>query len=165
MIIRLSKILTVCAIALFASLVVMGNTTDYTTNFQFVHHVFLMDTLRGGESIRWRAIPEVWLHHAAYMIIIALETATAIMCWVGSIALWRLRQAPAREFNQGKRYAIIGLTCGFLTWQVAFMSIGGEWFGMWMSTRWNGVPDAFRFFTTIMLALIYLVQRDGKLTD
>jgi hypothetical protein len=35
------------------------------------------------------------------------------------------------------------------------MSIGGEWFGMWMSEKWNGVPDAFRFFVTILMVLIY----------
>ncbi len=34
---------------------------------------------------------------------------------------------------------------------------------MWMSKQWNGVPDAFRFFVTIILVLIYLVQRDGEL--
>jgi hypothetical protein len=25
------------------------------------------------------------------------------------------------------------------------MSIGGEWFVMWMPPKWNGVPDIFRF--------------------
>ncbi|WP_038929779.1 DUF2165 family protein, partial [Yersinia pestis] len=39
MIMRLSKALMVCAIALFATLVVFGNMTDYNTNFVFVHHV------------------------------------------------------------------------------------------------------------------------------
>ena len=24
-----------------------------------------------------------------------------------------------------------------------FITIGGEWFGMWMSQQWNGAPDAF----------------------
>jgi predicted small integral membrane protein len=38
---------------------------------------------------------------------------------------------------------IAGLTVGFLTWQVGFMSVGGEWFGMGMSETWNGVTDAF----------------------
>ncbi len=33
MIMRLSKALMVCAIALFATLVVFGNMTDYNTNF------------------------------------------------------------------------------------------------------------------------------------
>jgi predicted small integral membrane protein len=40
------------------------------------------------------------------------------------------------------------------------MSIGGEWFGMWMPPKWNGVPDTFRFFVTILMVLIYLVLPD-----
>lgn len=36
---------------------------------------------------------------------------------------------------------------------------------MWMSTEWNGVPSAFRFFVTILLVLIYLVPRDGDLEE
>jgi hypothetical protein len=31
---------------------------------------------------------------------------------------------------------------------------------MWMSPKWNGVPDAFRFFVTILMVLIYLVLPD-----
>jgi len=60
---------------------------------------------------------------------------------------------------------VAGLTLGFLVWQVGFMSVGGEWFGMWMSKEWNGVPDAFRFFITIGLVLLYLVQRDAELDE
>ncbi len=45
MIVRLSKALLVCAIALFASLVAFGNITDYGSNFAFVRHVFMMDTI------------------------------------------------------------------------------------------------------------------------
>ncbi|WP_409241381.1 DUF2165 family protein, partial [Aeromonas salmonicida] len=33
------------------------------------------------------------------------------------------------------------------------------------SQQWNGVPSAFRFFVTIILVLIYLVQRDGELDE
>jgi predicted small integral membrane protein len=29
-----------------------------------------------------------------------------------------------------------------------------------MSQKWNGVPDAFRFFVTILMVLIYLVLPD-----
>jgi predicted small integral membrane protein len=73
--------------------------------------------------------------------------------------------APGRQFDRSKNVAIAGLTLGFLVWQVGFMSIGGEWFGMWMSQKWNGVPDAFRFFATIGLVLIYLVQRDADVQE
>ncbi|HEJ9097677.1 TPA: DUF2165 family protein [Serratia odorifera] len=163
MIIRLSKALLVCAIALFASLVAFGNITDYGSNFAFVHHVLMMDTLFPDATIRYRAIDTPWMHHAGYIGIIALETLTALLCWIGGVRLLRALRLPAAAFNHRKAWAVAGLTLGFLTWQVGFMSIGGEWFGMWMSKQWNGVPDAFRFFVTILLVLIYLVQRDDEL--
>ncbi|MBB6262686.1 putative small integral membrane protein [Paenochrobactrum gallinarii] len=157
MVLRLSKTLMVLAIAFFASLVAFGNITDYGSNFAFVHHVFLMDTIFPDATIKYRAIETEWLHHAGYIGIIILETLTALLCWIGGFKLLAARNDSAASFNTKKNWAIAGLTLGFLTWQVAFMSVGGEWFGMWMSKQWNGVPDAFRFFITIIAVLIYLV--------
>ncbi|GAA0589466.1 DUF2165 domain-containing protein [Paenochrobactrum glaciei] len=157
MVLRLSKALMVLAIAFFASLVAFGNITDYGSNFAFVHHVFLMDTIFPDATIKYRAIETEWLHHAGYIGIITLETLTALLCWIGGFKLLAARNDSAASFNMKKNWAIAGLTLGFLTWQVAFMSVGGEWFGMWMSKQWNGVPDAFRFFITIIAVLIYLV--------
>jgi predicted small integral membrane protein len=165
MIIRYSKILFVAAIALFASLVAFGNITDYGSNFAFVHHVLLMDTIFPDATIKYRAIDSVPLHHAAYVFIIAMEALTAVLCWIGAARMLGNVGAPGRQFDRSKNVAIAGLTLGFLVWQVGFMSIGGEWFGMWMSQKWNGVPDAFRFFATIGLVLIYLVQRDADVQE
>lgn len=165
MVTRYSKVLLTAAIALFASLAAFGNITDYGSNFAFVRHVLLMDTIFPAATIRYRAIDSVAAHHAAYVFIIALETLTAVLCWAGAWRLFRNRHASAAEFNRRKRIAIGGLTVGFLVWQVGFMSIGGEWFGMWMSQQWNGVPGAFRFFITIGIVLIYVAQRDGEIAD
>ncbi|PLC50584.1 hypothetical protein CR159_06110 [Pollutimonas subterranea] len=163
MLIRYSKIAFVASIALFASLVAFGNMTDYGSNFEFVRHVLLMDTIFPSSTIHYRAIESPMLHHAAYVFIIALEALTAILCWVGVYHLLKQVKSSADEFNRAKKVAICGLSLGFLVWQVGFMSIGGEWFGMWMSEQWNGVPSAFRFLATIALVLIYVVQRDGDL--
>src|SRR5204863_3614277 len=62
-----------------------------------------------------------------------------------------------------KTFAILGLTLGFLLWQVGFMSIGGEWFGMWQSQQWNGVPSAFRFVLAISAVLILVAMPDHDL--
>ena len=66
-------------------------------------------------------------------------------------------------FKRGKTFAVVGLTLGFLLWQVGFMSIGGEWFGMWQSKEWNGVPSAFRFLITIIAVLIFVAMPDQEL--
>ena len=160
---RLSKTALVAAIAFFASLVAFGNITDYGTNFAFVMHVFAMDTIFPDATIKYRAITSPFIQNLGYIFIIAVETLTAVLCWIGAFAMLRRRKAGAADFNRSKALAIAGLTLGFLVWQVGFMSVGGEWFGMWMSKTWNGVPDAFRFFITIISVLIYVVLPDGEL--
>ena len=77
--------------------------------------------------------------------------------------LLRHINADAGNFHRAKRCAVIGLTLGFLLWQVGFMSIGGEWFGMWQSQQWNGVPSAFRFLMTIIAVLIFVALPDQEL--
>jgi predicted small integral membrane protein len=88
---------------------------------------------------------------------------TAILCWIGAFAMFGRLSGDAKSFNHSKKWAIAGLSVGFLVWQVGFMSIGGEWFGMWMSSTWNGIESAFRFFITIIAVLIYVVLPDGEI--
>jgi predicted small integral membrane protein len=158
--IRAAKAALVAAIALYASLVTFGNLTDYNTNFAFVQHVLSMDTIYPFSTIRYRAIASPALHRAAYAVIIAAEAATAMLCWLGAVMLVRHIRAAAGAFNRAKTFAIIGLTLGFLLWQVGFMSIAGEWFGMWQSQQWNGVPSAFRILIMIAAVLIFVAMPD-----
>ncbi len=165
MTIRYSKLLLVAAMAFYVSLVAFGNITDYGSNLAFVQHVLAMDTVFPESAITYRAIEAPAAQHAAYLLIIALETLTGTICWLGA---WRMLQnirAPADRFNRSKNTAVIGLTLGFLLWQAGFMAIGGEWFGMWMSTQWNGLESAFRFSTTLILVLIFLTRQDDELAE
>lgn len=52
---------------------------------------------------------------------------------------------------------------GFLVWFFGFMVIGGEWFGMWQSSTWNGQEAAFKFYMTMLAVLIYVNQPDREL--
>jgi predicted small integral membrane protein len=56
----------------------------------------------------------------------------------------------------------MGLSAGVSLWLVGFMAIGGEWFGMWMSSQWNGVETSFRLVALLLGALIYLGQREAE---
>lgn len=159
---RLAKISLVAAIALFATLVAFGNITDYGTNRAFVAQVLAMGSVLPGSTIGYRAITNPALHEAAYLFIIAMETLTALLCWVGAWVMLRQLRADARGFNRAKAWAIAGLTTGFLVWQVGFVSVGGEWFGMWMSEARSGLDSAFRCFMTMIAVLIFvsLPERD-----
>lgn len=160
--IRVAKAAMVAAIALFASLVAFGNLTDYGTNFAFVQHVLSMDTIYPSSTIKYRAISDPTLQQTAYAFIITVEIAVAVLCWIGAFILMRNIRSDADAFNRAKPIALVGLIVGFLLWQVGFMSIGGEWFGMWMSSQWNGVNSSFRIVTTIAVVLIFLAMPDGE---
>jgi predicted small integral membrane protein len=160
--IRCAKVVMVAAIALFASVVAFGNITDYDTNLAFVQHVLSMDSIFERSTIRYRAITNPALHHFTYAAIIATEALTAVLCWIGAYALLRRLCDDASAFHAAKGFAVAGLLLGFLLWQVGFMTIGGEWFGMWQSKSWDGVPSAFRFVMVIMAVLIFVVLPDGE---
>ena len=101
-VIRISKVIMVAAIGLYASLVAFGNITDYGSNFAFVQHVLAMDTSFPDATIGYRAITNEIAHHVAYVLIIAAEVAPAVACWVGAAHMYGRRNAAAREFNRSR---------------------------------------------------------------
>jgi predicted small integral membrane protein len=160
MTLRASKLLLVLGVALYYSLVVFNNTTDYDSNYQLVRHVLMMDSTFPGNHGMWRAMNSPVWHTVFYLSVIAWESTTMVLAWWGGIRLARALRAPAAVFNQAKRLAIAALTLGLLMWLVAFLSVGGEWFLMWQSKAWNGQDAAFRMFTVIGLVLLLLTQPD-----
>ena len=158
--IRAAKIAMVAAIALFASLVTFGNLTDYHTNFLFVQHVLSMDTIfRSPTSATARSPIRRCI--APPMRSSSRPKARSRCCAGSAHSSSPAMSAPTpRAFNRAKAIAVIGLTLGFLLWQVGFMTIGGEWFGMWQSQQWNGVPSAYRFVMVIAAVLIFLALPD-----
>jgi len=161
MITRLSKILIVAALSFFCLLIAFDNITDYMANFPSIESVLMMKDIFPNSNITYRAITNPMLHYAAFIIVISFETLTMLICGIGAWKLFRVRKSSAVIFNHAKNWAISGLTLGFLTWQVLFMSIGGEWFGMWMSPVLSGaIKTAFQISITFLAVLIYLVHKD-----
>lgn len=162
MTLRISKMLLVFGVAVFYSFVVLNNTTDYNSNYQFVRHVLMMDSTFPANRGMWRAMNSQLLHTLFYLSIIAWEIVTMILCWWGGVRLARALKASAASFNQSKSFAVAALTCALLMWLLAFLTVGGEWFLMWQSKSWNGQDAAFRMFTVIGIVLLLLAQPDRE---
>lgn len=160
MITRLTKLLLLATIALFYTLVVFNNLTDFDSNYQFVRHVLMMDSTFPGNQGMWRALNSPALHLVAYWSIIAWEFVTMVLCWWGVWHLLERLKGPAADFNAAKRIPILALLFGMLLWLGAFLTVGGEWFLMWQSAKWNGQQAAFRMLTTIGLVLLLMLQPD-----
>jgi len=160
--IRLVKTVMVASLALFALLTAYNNVADYGSNYAFVRHTLTMDTTFPENALKGRAIhsPVAWT--LAYWLIILIEATVGIVL---AFATWRLARTVRHPavFNAAKAYVVIGIGLGFLLWFTGFMVIGGEWFGMWQSKDWNGVPSAFRFDVVLLVVAVFLMQRDEEL--
>ena len=99
MTLRIAKLALVFAVAIFYSLVVLNNTTDYDSNYQFVRHVLMMDSTFPGNRGMWRALNSPVWHTLFYLSIIAWEAVTMILCWLGGFFM--ARAMPARWSNRG----------------------------------------------------------------
>ncbi|HEY5256297.1 MAG TPA: DUF2165 domain-containing protein [Acidobacteriaceae bacterium] len=162
MITRIAKLSLLAGIVLFYSLVVLNNLTDFNSNYQLVRHVLMMDTTIPGNHGMWRALTSPAADYSFYIAIIVWEMVTAILLWLGWVALLRAIRSPAPQFEAAKRIPIIALTLSLLMWLVAFISVGGEWFLMWQSHAWNGEETAFRDFTIVGIVLLIFMfpERD-----
>lgn len=160
MITRIAKLLLLAGVALFYSLVILGNLTDPNSNYQFVRHVLAMDSTFPGNKEMWRAMTSPAWQVAFYSLIIAWEIVTAILLWWGAFHLFRALPQTADEFNLAKRVPVMGLTFSLLMWLVAFLSVGGEWFLMWQSQTWNGQQAAARNFAVVGIVFLILLQPD-----
>jgi predicted small integral membrane protein len=159
---RSAKILLLAGIALFYTLVVFNNLTDFDSNYQFVHHVLSMDSTFPGNHGMGRALPSPTVHLVFYLSIIAWEIVTMALLWWAVAALVRAVRAPVARFQAAKRIAVMALTLSMLMWLVAFLSVGGEWFLMWQSRTWNGQEAAFRMFAVVGIVLLILIQPDHE---
>jgi predicted small integral membrane protein len=162
MIARYSKIAMVLSLAAFAFLVAFTNVTDLGGNAPFVQHVLSMDTTFRDPDVAYRAINLPWVWRLAYALIITGEALTCLLFALSGVRMFAARHAAARDFNRSKELVHLGALAGFLVWFLGFMAIGGEWFLMWQSPTWNGQEPAFRFYVTILLVLIYVIQPDGE---
>jgi predicted small integral membrane protein len=162
MTLRAAKVLLVFAVAVFYTLLLFNNLTDYDSNYQFVRHVLMMDSTFPGNHGMWRAINTPALHTAFYVSIIAWEFVTMALSWWGGLRLMKAFRGTAEEFEGAKSIAIAALTLSLLMWFVAFLIVGGEWFLMWQSKTWNGQDVAFRVFTVVGIVLLLLVQPETK---
>ncbi len=147
-------------VAVYVTLVAFGNITDFGTNQEFVRHVLAMDTTFQDDDLMWRAITNRTLQDVVYVAIIVWETVAALVL-AAATALWARglgRAGPG--FAPARRLTTLGLLMLMLLFGLGFIAIGGEWFAMWQSSKWNGLQAAFRDFTVagLVLVLVHLPQ-------
>jgi len=157
---RLAKIIVVGSLAVMATIIVIGNCTDYYTNYHFVEHVLKMDTVFPFSNLRYRQINTPVVYNISYILIILSESAMALFCLLGCVQMAKQFKSSGSAFHAAKKWAVAGICIGILVWFLGFEVTGGEWFCMWQSPTWNGLAAAERIVSFLMLALILLYFKE-----
>ena len=157
---RQIKILFAALTALYMIMVTFNNLVDYPSNFAFVQAVFSMSDVFSGQTNKWRSIDDGTLHHVAYLFIIAVEMTTAVLLSVGAIRMFRARGGEVNKFHGAGKLVSAGLAIGVTLWFGMFLTIGGEWFLMWQSEKWNAQDNAFSLATVFLLFLVIHQRHD-----
>jgi len=160
-ILRVCKSIVCLSLAIFALLVCLNNLMDYDTNYAFVKHTLSMDTVFPGNTLKYRAILDPFVWNLVYGLIILAEFLTGLLLFIGAIGLLKNIHSPL-AFKRAKNWAYLGCLVGFLLWFFGFIVIGGEWFCMWQSEKWNGIEAAFRFVVIIMLTLLFTAMPEPE---
>lgn len=156
---RLSQTVLAALLAAYGLLVSFTNLSDYGANFEFVRMVAGMsDTFGALKS--GRGLERPVLLHGMYVLIIAAEAGSGLLCARGAWQMWRARHAPAILFEAGKSTAVRGVLLGLALWFGGFVVVGGEWFMMWQSKTWNAQATAFSLSVFYAIALSVLLKKD-----
>ncbi|MFE9392856.1 DUF2165 domain-containing protein [Streptomyces sp. NPDC006784] len=136
-------------VALYIALVAFGNITDFDTNREFVRHVLAMDTTFRDDDVMWRAVTSRVWQDAAYVAIIVWESAAALVL-IAATGLW-LRRG---DRDRARSLSTAGLLMLLVLFGAGFIALGGEWFAMWQSEKWNGLDAASRVVLLSGLTLL-----------
>jgi predicted small integral membrane protein len=160
-ILRVCKSIICFSLAIFALLVCLNNVMDYGSNYAFVQHTLSMDTVFPDNTLKYRAILDPLVWSLAYGLIIFAEFLTGILLLIGAISLLKNIHSSV-AFTRAKNWVYLGCLAGFLLWFFGFIVVGGEWFCMWQSEKWNGVEAAFRFVVLIMFTLLLTAMPESE---
>lgn len=137
-----------------ATVITLTNLIDAESNLNFTRHVITMDTTFPNGRAQRRAIHSPWVPPLVFGFIVTCELLIAILCTWGGIGL--LRYKTGSKYNSAKQRAEFGLLTALFLWWACFRGVAGEWFAMWQSKQWNGLPDAHQLSTMALGVLIYL---------
>ena len=166
---RVVTSLFVLMVASYYLVVGFDNITNPTnpnaSNWPFVEGVLSGDGVPADSGFEWRFIDATWFHAISYIGIITMETVTGIVLLIaGILGLRRAGSPPA--WAHAQRWTYVGGILGLTVFMFGFMVVGGNWFVMYLNSKYNGLDPASQniVFTLGMLILVTGVVIGSSIT-
>jgi len=143
------KAFVLVAFAIFFSLLVFNNITNYESNHWVVKSVLGMEGVQDS-AVTWRAIKAPWIVTPIYIFIIMIEAMVSVFCWISVFFMLVKRN--------GWFFGFAGLAMAFGLFMLGFVAIAGEWFYMWQHPIFGGMQQKAAVYSILMLASMLFVK-------
>lgn len=169
---RTARVITslfILMVAAYYLVVGFDNITNPTnpngSNWPFVQGVISGDGVPADSGFEWRFIDATWFQVISYILIIALETLTGIILLIAGFKGLRAAKTPP-GWADAQKWTFVGGFLGLSIFFFGFMVVGGNWFIMYLNSKWNGLEPAFQnsVMTVSMLILTVSVMVGSHLT-
>jgi predicted small integral membrane protein len=155
-IMRVSASALVLMVAAYYLVVAFDNITNPDSNWVFVKGVLSEDGVTSGSGFEWRAIDAHWFQVLGYLGVIAFETLTGLLLAYAGVR--GLRDSRSRGgWASAQRATFLGMVTGLLVFFLGFITIGGNWFVMYLNSKWNGLDPAFQNSVMTMFMAAFVV--------
>ena len=165
---RVVTLLFVLMVAAYYLVVGFDNITNPTnpnaSNWPFVQGVISGDGVPADSGFEWRFIDATWFQAISYIGVMTAETLTGILLLIAGIKGLRASRTGPR-WGHAQKWTYAGGILGLAVFFLGFMVIGGNWFIMYLNSKWNGLEPAFQnsAMTALMLVLVTGVLIGGHL--
>lgn len=149
------NIMLITTMAVFFSISVINNLTDFDNTMTFIQHTLSMDTTKQNPKFMWRAIESSTLQQSALILIITIQALVASLLWLSIIKLL-MANGLALAISSALQLALFALAIGFVLYALGFITLAGQWFMMREATTWNVTLPSHIFMTMIGLVMLLL---------
>jgi predicted small integral membrane protein len=161
MILRITKILLVLSIAMWALLGALGNVVDWGGTTGAVEAVTSMSTFDPvPTSGRATSNPAVILLGALFITL--LKIVTGALCLFGVWQMWSARAADTVTFARAKTYALTGCGVAMFMLFAGWIVIAETWYELWRSPAMLDpvLGAAFRYCGMIGVIALFVGARE-----
>jgi len=153
------NLLMIITAAMFFSLTIFNNITDYDNTIAFVQHTLSMDVTKQNPNFMWRAISAPTCHSIAFIGIIVWQLIVALLLWWSGAKLL-LARGHSIKLQQAHSLALFAIALGFTLYALGFITLAGQWFMMREAASWNVLGPSHTFLT--MLGLLFLILSSNQ---
>lgn len=156
--IRIIKIMLILLVAIWGAIGALGNLFHWALTTDAVRSVVSMAGIEGSPPQATENAIVIFLGAA---FIVSGKMATAILCGVGAMRMWRARSADQEIFQKSKTWALIGCAAALAMLFGGFVVVADTLFLMWQTPEGQMAGAmAFRYGGFIALIMLITAQRE-----